>query len=130
MARLQCLGVGVGWDGGGQVVQRRLQGVMGVSARGDAVADDQYLGDGAAAAVGSRKRVVDDYYVGGEGVKRHRVRVDKHRVGGANRLQVRGRLVETWSWSRRLTRWLSGQHVPVSDAGSAEMRALPRRSAR
>ena len=56
------------------------------------MADDQYIGDGAAAAVGSRKRVVDHYYVGGEGVKRRRVRVDKHRVGGANRLQVRDKL--------------------------------------
>ena len=37
---------------------------------------------------------------------------------------------ETWSWSRRLTRWLSRQPVPASDVGSSEMRASPRRSAR
>ena len=56
------------------------------------MADDQYLGDGTAAAVGSRKRVVDDHHVGGEGVKRCRVGVDKHRVGGADRLQVHSKL--------------------------------------
>ena len=56
------------------------------------MADDQYLGDGTAAAVGSRKRVVDDHHVGGEGVKGCHVEVDEHQVGGANRLQVRGKL--------------------------------------
>ena len=30
--------------------------------------------------------------IGGEGVKRCRVGVDKHRVGGADRLEIRGRL--------------------------------------
>ena len=39
-ACLQCLGVGVGRDGDEQVVQRCLQGVVGVLARGDTVADD------------------------------------------------------------------------------------------
>ena len=56
------------------------------------MADDQHLSDSAAATVGSRKRVVDDHHVGGEGVKRCRVGVDKHRVGGADRLQIHSRL--------------------------------------
>ena len=56
------------------------------------MADDQHLSDSAAATIGSRKRVVDDHHVGGEGVKRCRVGVDKHRVGGADRLQIHSRL--------------------------------------
>ena len=65
---------------------------MGVLARDGAVADDQHLSDSAAATVGSRERVVDDHHIGGEGVKRCRVGVDKHRVGGADRLQVHSKL--------------------------------------
>ena len=56
------------------------------------MADDQYLSDSGAATIGLRKRVVDDHHVGGEGVKQCRVGVDKHRVGGADRLQVYTRL--------------------------------------
>ena len=56
------------------------------------MANDQHLSDSAAATVDLRKRVVDDHHVGGEGVKRCHVGVDKHRVGGADRLQVRSRL--------------------------------------
>ena len=56
------------------------------------MADDQHLGDSAAATVGSRERVVDYHHVGGEGVKRCRVGGDKHRVGGADRLQVHRKL--------------------------------------
>ena len=56
------------------------------------MADDKHLHDGAAATVSSRKRVVKDDHIGGEGVERRCVGVDKHRVGGADRLQVRGRL--------------------------------------
>ncbi|XP_037467408.1 uncharacterized protein LOC119339460 [Triticum dicoccoides] len=33
--------------------------------------DDQHLGDGVATAVGSEKRVVNDHYVSGEGIKRY-----------------------------------------------------------
>ena len=57
------------------------------------MADDQHLSDSVAATVGSRKRVVDDHHVGGEGIKRCCVGVDKNRVGGADRLQVRGALL-------------------------------------
>ena len=56
------------------------------------MADDQHLSDGVASTIGSRKRVVEDHYVGGESVKRCRVGVDKHRVGGADRLQVHSKL--------------------------------------
>ena len=55
-------------------------------------ADDQHFSDSAAAAVSSRERVVEDYHIGGVGVKRCRVGVDKHRVGGADRLQIHSKL--------------------------------------
>ena len=56
------------------------------------MADDQHFGDSAAAAVSSREGIVEDHHVGGVGVERRRVGVDEHRVGGADRLQVRSRL--------------------------------------
>ena len=68
-ACFQGLGVGVGWDGDGQVMDRRLQGVVSVLARVCDVADDQHLSDSAAATVSSRERVVEDYHVGGAGVE-------------------------------------------------------------
>ena len=87
-ACLQGLGVGVGQDGDGEVVHRRLLSVAGILARVGDVADDQHFGDSAAAAVSSREGVVEDHHVGGVGVKRRGVGVDQHRVGGAYGLQV------------------------------------------
>ena len=57
------------------------------------MADDEHLGDGASVALRARERLIVDHHVGGERVKRRRVGVDQHRVGGANRLQVYSWLV-------------------------------------
>ena len=54
--------------------------------------DDKQLRDGAPTAVLVRRRLVVDHHVGGERIKRRRVGVDNHRVGGANRLQVGSKL--------------------------------------
>ena len=54
--------------------------------------DDEHLGDGASVALRARERLIVDHHVGGERVERHGVGVDQHRVGGAHRLQVYGRL--------------------------------------
>ena len=89
------LSVGVGRDGDGEVVHRRLQGIVGVLARVGDVADDQHLYDSAASTVNSAERVVEDYHIGGVGVERCRVGVDEHRVDGADRLQVYSKLAET-----------------------------------
>ena len=62
------------------------------SARVLVMINDKHFRDGASAALRARKRFVVDHHVGGERVKRRRVRVDQHRVGGANRLQVGSRL--------------------------------------
>src|SRR3954470_2088566 len=57
-----------------------------------AMVDDEHLSDGASVALRARKRFVVDHHVGGEGVDRRGVGIDQHRVGGAYRLQVSGRL--------------------------------------
>ena len=54
--------------------------------------DDEHLGDSAFVALRARKRFVVDHHVGGERVERRGVGVDQHRVDGAYRLQVHGRL--------------------------------------
>ena len=59
---------------------------------------NQYFCNGASAGATDRRRerVVDDHHVAGEGISERRVGVDEHldgRVGGADGLQVRGRLV-------------------------------------
>ena len=54
--------------------------------------DDEHLRDGAPATVLTRRRLIIDHHVGGERVERRGVGVDQHRVGGAYRLQVHGRL--------------------------------------
>ena len=90
---LQRLAISVFGDGCGQVLQCCLQRILAVLTRVLAMANDKHLRDGAAATVRARKRIVDDHHIGGERVERCRVGVDEHRVGGADRLQVVGRLV-------------------------------------
>src|SRR3954467_7389336 len=48
--------------------------------------------NGASVALRARERFVIDHHVGGKGVDRRGVGIDQHRVGGAYRLQVSGRL--------------------------------------
>ena len=74
--------------GGGQVVGHHVLDVVGALAGRAAVVNDHHFGGDSIAAVGPRKRVVVDRDVGGEGVVGGRVGVDRHRVGGANRLQI------------------------------------------
>ena len=66
----------------------RVWGVVGALVGRAAVADDHHFGGDSIAAVGPRKRVVVDRDIGGEGVEGGHVGVDRHRVGGANRLQI------------------------------------------
>ena len=80
-ASLQCFSVGIGREGDGQIVDRRVRGVVGALARSAAVADDHHLGGDSVAAIGPGKRVVVDGDVGGESVERGRVGVDRHRIG-------------------------------------------------
>ena len=56
------------------------------------VTEDEHLRDGASAALLMRERLVIDHHIGGERVERRGVGVDQHRVGGAYRFQVHGRL--------------------------------------
>ena len=56
------------------------------------MANDKYLGDGASVALRARERFVVDHHISGECVERRGVGVDQHRVGGAYRLQIHGRL--------------------------------------
>ena len=68
-ASLRCFSIGIGREGDGQVVDRRVRGVVGALVRSAAVADDHHLGGDSVAAIGPGKRVVVDRDVGGEGVE-------------------------------------------------------------
>ena len=103
-------------------MQCRLQIVVGVLARCSAVADDQHLGDGASAAVGTRKRVVDDHHVGGK-ASRDAVS-ESTSIGSVEPIDSRSEvsLLAMSSLPRRLMRQLSKLVAPASGACSSKRR--------
>ena len=76
-------------------------------------ADDEHLRDGAPASVLARRQLVVDHHVCGECVKRCRVGVDDHGIGGANGLQVHS--------------WLAGDMELVKETDEAALRAASAR---